>query len=157
VLGPLRGNDIRTALRTLISDYTTHTTFPLLPLFLVGRVVSIDTTQNSVKERLSQFPKKFSVLRLLKIILLGFVLAAVAVTLKIRIETPEGRHRHQPPASGEGRPGVALNAMRTRRLPPPWSGRVAAELLRRARRGRTTARLRPAAKLLLCRSLSIAW
>jgi len=27
----------------------------------------------------------------LKIILLGFVLAAVAVTLKIRIETPEGR------------------------------------------------------------------
>jgi len=28
---------------------------------------------------------------LLKIILLGFVLAAVAVTLKIRIETPEGR------------------------------------------------------------------
>ena len=28
---------------------------------------------------------------MLKIILLGFVLAAVAVTLKIRIETPEGR------------------------------------------------------------------
>ena len=28
---------------------------------------------------------------LLKIILLGFVLAAVAVTLKFRIETPEGR------------------------------------------------------------------
>jgi hypothetical protein len=28
---------------------------------------------------------------MLKIIVMGFVLAAVAVTLKIRIETPEGR------------------------------------------------------------------
>jgi len=60
-----------------------------------------------------------------KIIVLGCVLAAVAVTLKIRIETPEGRQplaramvtNNLQAVKGE----LALSVMNSRRFPPPWS------------------------------------
>jgi hypothetical protein len=53
---------------------------------------------------------------MLKIIVLGCVLLALAVALKVRLETPQGwqplarANRHQPSASGEGRAGAALSA-----------------------------------------------
>jgi hypothetical protein len=52
---------------------------------------------------------------MLKFTVLGCVLAAVAVTLKVRLDTPQGPQPlaraivTQPPASGEGRPGAALS------------------------------------------------
>ena len=50
MLGPPRCNDLRVALCALISEYATHGTFPLLPVFLIGRSISNDTLQKSVKE-----------------------------------------------------------------------------------------------------------
>jgi hypothetical protein len=61
VLGPFRGNDIGTALRTLRPILYSLDAFLHFELFLVVRLVSIDTTQKSVKERSSPFPKNFRI------------------------------------------------------------------------------------------------
>src|SRR5207253_2537814 len=82
---------------------------------------------------------------MLKIIVLGCVLAAIAITLKIRLDTPQGPQRlarairDHTPAKSAGRPGAALNTNKQSPLPAGQSWRKS--ISRRSRGGDSAAKL----------------
>jgi len=122
VLGPFRGNDIGTALRTLIDRYSIHWTpsstsnsfwlsgwYRSIPLknplrngplhfrkiFGFGPRNACDVGHCARPIRRALYssntgPEGPRAMTTLRIVVLGCVLAAVAITLKIRLDTPQG-------------------------------------------------------------------